>query len=545
MPGPKRRERETTMICASCSQPIDATEGACPRCGGPVLLEGRYRLVEEVGHGAMGTTYRAERLGDGAIVAVKELPVRRVDAVKSMELFEREAAVLEQLDHPGVPSFVEHFVAGEGRARALFLVQEYIDGSTLDDRLDERRYDYREVARTADELCEILGYLHDRHPPVIHRDLKPPNIMCRADGGVVLIDFGSVRDAIDSGGGSTVAGTFGYMAPEQFKGIAVPATDVYGLGATMIAMLTRRDPGEMLDANNRLAWERHVDLPYGMVRLLQQLLYPDYRERTDDIDAIRRALARLLERPERDPWAEWSDGEPGVDEASAPVQLSSQQRERIEGAEQRLRRVRAGQNQRARERSSGSIPTLVKVAVPVLALLAIPFAFTVFSPGVSFAPKEGGEVRFGESGGAGSSAGGESYEIPGGMRIGMSLDEAAAASLGLSRSRRTDRGGGRYGHEMSLAGVTLRCVSRFTEGTGLRSTQCRHHDFASPSQARGYAAAVRELFADLYGEPAQGPVDSEGLRSGGGWSWEQGRMEVHIKVELESASPEVVVTFRD
>src|SRR6185295_6373321 len=99
--------------------------------------------------------------------------------------------------------------------------------------------------RLLGDAGEVLDYLHGRVPPVIHRDIKPSNVIRRPDGSFALVDFGSVRDSLKPEGGSTVVGTFGYMAPEQFQGRALPASDVYGVGATLIALVSGLEPEDL------------------------------------------------------------------------------------------------------------------------------------------------------------------------------------------------------------------------------------------------------------------------------------------------------------
>lgn len=252
------------MICASCGADglgEDATSSPCPKCGDPVLLDGRYRLVSILGRGANGITYRGERkTGDGSwkdAFAIKEMPLRTLESAKAMELFDREARILRELDHPSIPKYEDDFVFGEGKNASLYLVQELVSGHTLDHEASTKRYGQDEVFAIVAEIAEVLDYLHRRSPPVVHRDVKPKNVMRRDESGkgngrLVLIDFGSVRDALSTGGGSTVAGTFGYMAPEQLAGKATPASDVYGLGALAIALLTRKEPDTLLGDDHRI-----------------------------------------------------------------------------------------------------------------------------------------------------------------------------------------------------------------------------------------------------------------------------------------------------
>lgn len=281
------------MICFSCG---NALENDTCGCGGPALLAERYRMERVIGHGASGTTWRGTDTTTGEAVAIKEMPLRQADSPKARELIEREARVLRELDHPGIPRWRDAVVAGSGRFRALYLVQELVAGRTLAEEMMERRYTVADVLDVADELLGILSYLHTLSPPVVHRDLKPANVMRRDDGRIVLLDFGAVRDALKGElGGSTVAGTFGYMAPEQFHGDAWPVTDLYGLGALLVALLTRRDPQGMLDHAQRIVYERHLDAPPELTSLLQRLLAPEAVDRPVSAAHVRTSLRALRE----------------------------------------------------------------------------------------------------------------------------------------------------------------------------------------------------------------------------------------------------------
>jgi hypothetical protein len=248
-----------------------------------------------VGQGASGTVYRGTDEQTGQAVAVKEMAFRLGDDAKTRELVAREGRVLRQLSHPGIPRWLDEVVAGSGRARALFLVQEFIEGRALDEELAEHRWSEDEVLALMEEVLGILGYLHSRHPPVIHRDLKPGNLRRRPDGRVVLVDFGAVRDALAGAalGGSTVAGTFGFMAPEQFRGHAEPATDLYALGVIVVALLSRRDPSTLHDRAGRLEWRSAVSVSPALTALLAELLAPDPGERPASASAVAGRVGRI------------------------------------------------------------------------------------------------------------------------------------------------------------------------------------------------------------------------------------------------------------
>ena len=262
-----------------------------------MLLAGRYRLERQLGRGATGTTFSAVRISDGVIVAVKEMPLR--ESVKARELIAREVRVLRQLHHPQIPAHVDDLVIDAGKHASFYLVLEFIDGVDLSREMEGHRYEEREVLDILIGVLPVLNYLHRLSPPVIHRDVKPRNIMRRADGSLVLLDFGAVRDAVTDRdlGGSTVAGTFGYMAPEQFRGDAEPGTDIYALGALAVALLTRKEPHTLADPSGVLVWAHHARVSASVARLLGKMLERDLRRRPSDaamlLEEVRRVRAAL------------------------------------------------------------------------------------------------------------------------------------------------------------------------------------------------------------------------------------------------------------
>ncbi len=240
-------------------------------------------------------TYRATRLADGLAVCIKELVYRRIGSFDVEERFRREAGILEQLDHPQVPNYVDDFVSGEGRTLGLYLVQELVEGESLAEELSHHRYDEKDVLRIVAEVADVLAYLHGKSPPVVHRDLKPANVMRRSSSGeLVLVDFGSVKDSLREGTAST-AGTFGYMAPEQLHGRATPATDLYGLGALAVALLSRQDPAELVNDDNELDWRSAINVGVGAEALLASMLEPVPGRRASDAGGVAKKARELID----------------------------------------------------------------------------------------------------------------------------------------------------------------------------------------------------------------------------------------------------------
>ena len=261
------------------------------------LLGGRYRLGQQVGSGGFAVTYRGEDVETGEAVAVKELAIERVEDWKSVELFERESDVLRRLDHPGIPEYVDAFSvedAGAGTVRH-YLVQEFVDGRDLRGLLrDGESFDEDEVREFLAKLLEILAYLHDRKPPVVHRDVKPSNILRTAEGDWALVDFGVVQQVwTDTVGGSTFVGTSGYMPPEQAAGRADPASDIYALGATAVELLSGRPPGDFPTADMKIRFRGLLDISDPLAELLEQMLEPVPEDRLADASAALDALRGL------------------------------------------------------------------------------------------------------------------------------------------------------------------------------------------------------------------------------------------------------------
>jgi hypothetical protein len=268
--------------------------------GGETLRGGRYVVTRSLGVGSQGATFEAVDKKEGQLVAIKRFDVRGAREWKDVELAEREARVLASLTHPKLPAYIEHFE----EAGHLYLVMEKIEGESLAERLRSGgRLDEAAVLRLLRDAADALGYLHGRG--VVHRDLKPGNVIEKKDGSFAFVDFGAVRDRMVPEGGSTVVGTFGYMAPEQFQGRAQPASDVYAVGATAVAMLTGAQPENLphrgLGIDVRTALRGIAGT--GLTRTLERMLEPDPERRAGRVEVPR--------APREEPSAPYSTRERG------------------------------------------------------------------------------------------------------------------------------------------------------------------------------------------------------------------------------------------
>ncbi len=257
------------------------------------IIAQRYRIVDTLGQGGSGTTYLVEDLQSSQQVALKALSLCRMSDWKMMELFEREARVLAQLNHPAIPRYLEYFHVDTPQDRSFYIAQQLAPGQSLALLVQKGwRASEEEVRRIAIQILDILVYLHELTPPVIHRDIKPSNIIRHPDGQVFLVDFGAVQDTYYSTfmRGSTVVGTYGYMAPEQFRGQAVPATDLYGLGATLLFLLTHRSPADLPTDRLKIDFRSRVHISDEFADWLEKMLEPDVEDR---FGSAKEALAVL------------------------------------------------------------------------------------------------------------------------------------------------------------------------------------------------------------------------------------------------------------
>jgi serine/threonine protein kinase len=264
------------------------------------ILHDRYQLKEKLGQNASRQTWLAADLGTNPPepVIVKLLALSPQMQWDGYKLFEREAQVLQNLNHPRIPKYRDYFaIENQPNERSPWfgLVQNYIPGVSLQQLLNEgKHFTQEQVIEIARDVLKILVYLHELNPPVLHRDIKPSNLIWAKDSQVYLVDFGAVQDqAAVEGATFTVVGTYGYVPMEQFGGRAVPASDLYALGATLIHLITGVAPANLPTCDSRLQFADQVAIDQGLVNWIGKLTEPALYER---ISTARQALRSLETR---------------------------------------------------------------------------------------------------------------------------------------------------------------------------------------------------------------------------------------------------------
>ncbi|MEG5034433.1 serine/threonine-protein kinase [Microcoleus sp. AT3-D2] len=260
------------------------------------ILQERYQLQQRLGRTAAGhQTWLAVDLESQEQVTLKMLAFSPEMQWEELKLFEREAQVLQALNHPRIPCYRDYFSLEREAGAGLpwfGLVQDYIPGFSLQEFLENgQHFSEKQVRKIATEVLEILIYLHELSPPVLHRDIKPSNLILGEDQQVYLVDFGAVQaQAAVTGVTFTVVGTSGYAPLEQFWGRAVAASDLYALGATLIHLLTGATPADLPQKDSRIQFSDRVSVNPTLVSWIEKMTEIGLEKR---FSKAREALAAL------------------------------------------------------------------------------------------------------------------------------------------------------------------------------------------------------------------------------------------------------------
>jgi serine/threonine protein kinase len=265
------------------------------------VLTQRYVIVQLAGRGGMSAIYQAlDRQRGGMRVAIKEMSLENLDEMElqdALARFQQEAHLLETLNHPNLTRIYDAF-SENGRS---FLVMDYIDGKTLLQLLQaaNKPLPVQQVMHYAEQLCDVLSYLHQHNPPIIFRDLKPTNVMITPDGHIYLIDFGIARFFKEGQPqDTTVLGSPGYAPPEQHgSGQTNPRSDIYALGATLHCCLSNRDP---YHATDRFAFapvrQFNPLVPEALDQLILRMVALDENQRPASAGEVKQALVSIRQQ---------------------------------------------------------------------------------------------------------------------------------------------------------------------------------------------------------------------------------------------------------
>jgi len=271
------------------------------------ILRERYEIQRQLGEKPGQQTLLALDKQTHNLVVVKLLLFNGGLKWETVKLFEREAKILKELNHPAIPRYLDYFDVETTFGKGFALVQSYIQASSLEEQVKAgRTFTETELKQIAKEILAVLIYLHNRYPPIIHRDIKPGNILLtnrsgNSVGQVYLVDFGSVQAAASEGATRTIVGTYGYMPPEQFGERAVPASDLYALGTTLIYLASGQHPADLPQKTLRICFENYVSLSNSFIDWLRWITEPSLEQRLASADHALQVLEQETLRNKRLP----------------------------------------------------------------------------------------------------------------------------------------------------------------------------------------------------------------------------------------------------
>ena len=275
---------------------------SCQSCGTKIILNNRYRPVKKIGKGGFGATFLSIDLSlpGNPICVIKQLrpSTNDPDAFQmALDLFKREAKTLGKLDHPQIPRLLDYFEQG----KHFYLVQSWVKGKNLQKIVKEKGvFNEIQIQTFVAEILPLLKYIHSVR--VIHRDIKPANIISREqDGKLVLIDFGAVKDQVNTELAKKYSktaltefavGTMGYAPPEQLAMRPIYASDLYAVGATCLYLMTGKSPREFPcdELNGELLWRKQIKISTSLEKILSKMLEVDIRYRYKSAEEVIRDL---------------------------------------------------------------------------------------------------------------------------------------------------------------------------------------------------------------------------------------------------------------
>jgi tRNA A-37 threonylcarbamoyl transferase component Bud32 len=256
------------------------------------LLGGKLRVVRQLAFGGLSAIYLCQESGKELVVLKESVipPDSKAEIKqKAEELFAREASFLMRLKHDQIVRVLDYF-ADAGRN---YMLLEHINGQDLRQYVKQRGpCDERTALLWAAQICDILTYLHEQTPPVVHRDLTPDNIVLREDGALKLIDFGAANELLGTATG-TLVGKQAFISPEQLRGKATTSSDIYALGCTLHYLLTGEDPEPLSVSSPRTARE---ELSEELNALVEQCTDMDAAVRPANATTIKERIESLLNR---------------------------------------------------------------------------------------------------------------------------------------------------------------------------------------------------------------------------------------------------------
>lgn len=296
-------EIKYSNLATNCTHAGNAPSNLfCIHCGQPLVEKQEfirnYQILRTLGRGGMGTTYLAWDKSQTnkdipQLLVLKQMNADIEQIAKARELFVREARILQSLHHPAIPEYYDFFVENEQK----YLAMELIHGQNLEQLIDRKGpVTPQQAIDWGIQLCNILHYLHSLQPPLVHRDVKPANLIARTiDRALMLLDFGAVKEIGTPLG--TRIGAEGYTAPEQERGQPCPQSDIYAIGPTLIFLLTGEAPLKYYrfqDSKYKFDLSQIPTISPDLAKAIERACEPKIIDRYQTAEELARALAACL-----------------------------------------------------------------------------------------------------------------------------------------------------------------------------------------------------------------------------------------------------------
>ncbi|MGJ3245305.1 MAG: serine/threonine protein kinase [Elainellaceae cyanobacterium] len=260
------------------------------------IIHHRYQVQSLLGRQVGRRTFLATDLETQQAVVLKLLLFGPDFSWDHLKLFEREAETLKSLDHPSIPKYLDSFDIQTDLGQGFALVQSYIEAPSLEGVIQSgRTFSEADVIEIANQILEILIYLHGQLPPIIHRDIKPSNILLanrsgHSVGDLFLVDFGSVQTIANKKSGTiTIVGSYGYIPLEQFAGQTTTASDLYSLGMTLVYLITGIHPADLTQANGQVTFKCD-QMSRRFSRWLERMTHPHLDRRFSSAESALKVL---------------------------------------------------------------------------------------------------------------------------------------------------------------------------------------------------------------------------------------------------------------
>ncbi|MFW5799519.1 MAG: serine/threonine protein kinase [Spirochaetota bacterium] len=259
------------------------------------LIFDRYRIIQKIGNEQSGV-FLGKDTNTNTDVIIKKKNFKNIANWDDIESYNLEVDILRQLEHKRIPKLIDAFtIEKDNGDTEYYLIREYIEGLTLKEKVyKDGVFSEVEAIEALKNILDIISYLHNEFsPPVIHRDINPDNFIITASGFIYLVDFGSVKDLLRNDESDSIVGTEGYIPVEQTRGKSTQASDIYGLGMTIIYSLSGKNPSKLPLSRAKPDIASCCDISPSLVQSLELMIEPVVEDRLQSVEEVKNEL-RLL-----------------------------------------------------------------------------------------------------------------------------------------------------------------------------------------------------------------------------------------------------------